>query len=457
MLLPIHLTLYVKNKKTMSVVRLYAGLIINPLETSSAAPHLDYIPDGCLIVDEHGTIQFVGTLTDATMRFAETQIQRFDNAVILPGLVDTHVHLPQYQAAAVGTGELLEWLNAYIFPLEARFVDEQYARVQAERFFRDALAVGTTTMSVYCSSHKIATHVAFEAALNAGVRVCMGKTMMDTGAPDTLLSTPVQNIQDSMELATRWHGADGGRLQYTLTPRFAGSCSWKLMLECGNVAKTEGLRVQTHLAENPSELAFIAELFPHAASYTDVYEQTGLLTEKTILAHSIYLSGEERSLLKERNCAIAHCPCSNRFLQSGVMPLRSMMNQGFRIGLGSDVAGGFSLSMMNEAREAAESSKTWNILHRGGELPALSAEEALWLATLGGAQALGLGDTVGSFKVGKEADFVVVGLDALMPRDTVFHSYPNLAARLVYGTAGMKVEHTFVRGKELYRRGDSVR
>jgi guanine deaminase len=442
------------------VVRLYAGFIINPLETPISAPQLEYIPDGCLIVDEHGVIQFVGTLTDAALRFSETQIQRFDNAVIMPGLVDTHVHLPQYQAAAVGTGELLDWLNTFIFPLEARFADEQYARLWSERFFRDALALGTTTMSVYCSSHKRATDLAFEAALQAGVRVCMGKTMMDFGAPDLLLNSPQQNIHDSLELAKRWHGADGGRLHYTLTPRFAGSCSSELLRLTGEVARAESFRIQTHLSENPSELHYIASLFPEAESYTDVYDRAGMLTEQTIMAHSIYLSQRERSTLRDHNCAIAHCPCSNRFLQSGVMPLRKTMMEGFRVGLGSDVAGGISLSMLNEAKEAAESSKTWNILHRGRdfgresepELPPVSAEEALWLATLGGAQALGLERTTGNFKVGKEADFVVVSLEQLMPRETLFSSYSNLVARLVYGMAGMRVEQTFVRGREVYTR-----
>jgi guanine deaminase len=465
-------------------MHIYAGFLINPLETSIAAPQLEYIPNGCLIVDEHGIIQFVGTVTDGTMRFAESQIHRFEHAVIMPGLVDTHVHLPQYQAAAVGTGELLDWLNQYIFPLEARFADERYAKLWSERFFHDALSVGTTTMSVYCSSHKQATNIAFEAALEAGIRVCMGKTMMDCGAPEVLLSSAEYNIQDSIALAKIWDGKDGGRLRYTMTPRFAGSCSRELLARTGEVARVEGFRIQTHLAENPSELSFIASLFPEASSYTDVYARAGLLTDKTIMAHSIYLNSEERSLLRRHGCAIAHCPCSNRFLQSGVMPLRQTMLEGFRIGLGSDIAGGTSLSLLNEAKEAVESSKTWNILQRqklasaqgalaGNEnvyemttssptpmtyalsavaTDVVSAEEALWLATLGGAQALGLDHTIGNFKVGKEADFIVVPTDGLMPRESNFSSFANLAARLVYGNAGMRVAETFVRGRHVYSR-----
>ncbi len=432
-------------------MRLYAGLLINPLESNFSKPQLEYLPDGCLIVNDTGKIVFVGTLTDASVRFADTQMERFENAVIMPGLVDTHVHLPQYQAAAVGTGELLDWLNTYIFSLEARFADEMYARTQSTQFFHDALSVGTTTMSVYCSSQHKATDVAFEEAFRAGIRVCMGKTMMDFGAPQNILFSAEQNITDSLAIAKQWHGTDGGRLQYTLTPRFAGSCSKELLTKTGEIARADGFRIQTHLSENPAELRYIASLFPEAASYTDVYHRTGILTNKTIMAHSIYLSREERVTLKAYDCAIAHCPCSNRFLQSGVMALRHSMSEGFRIGLGSDVAGGYSLSILNEAREAAESSKTWNILNRGQEVPTITAEEALWLATLGGAQALGLDDTIGHFKAGKDADFVVVSLENLMPRETVFSSHSNLVSRIVYGGAATKVLRTYVRGKVVYR------
>lgn len=432
-------------------MRLYTGFVVHPFETGG----LEYLPEGALVVNDFGQIVFRGTRLDALLEYAGIPEERYENAVILPGLVDTHVHLPQYEAAAIGTGELLDWLHIYIFPLEARFANEEYAHIRSQRFFHDALQLGTTTMSVYCSSHRRATDIAFEAAFHAGLRVCMGKTMMDFGAPANILHSPEDNIVDSLELAKAWHGSGNGRLQYILTPRFAGSCSRELLKKTGEVAKAEGLRIQTHLSENLSELRYIAELFPEHASYTDVYHAYGLLTEQTIMAHSIYLSPQEKALLKAHNCAIAHCPCSNRFLQSGVMALRQMLLEGFRIGLGSDIAGGYSLSILNEAKEAVESSKTWNILHRGEEMPAISAEEALWLATLGGAQALGLGDVVGNFTVGKDADFIVCALGEILPQESIFTDPAHIIAHLVYGAHRSTVEKTIVQGKVVYKKSDS--
>jgi guanine deaminase len=439
----------------LDVMRCYTGFIVNPLPRSlhHSAYQLAYIPDGAMVVSDTGKILFVGTDDEARAQFPASALHSFpEGTLLMPGLVDTHVHLPQYEAAAIGTGELLDWLNTYIFPLEVRFADDTYAREKSARFFRDALSLGTTTMSVYCSSQRNAAERAFEAAFEAGIRVCMGKTMMDFGAPENILFSAQENIEDSLAVAKLWHEKDGGRLQYTLTPRFAGSCSRELLRRTGDVARAEGLRIQTHLSENPSELRYIAELFPEYSSYTDVYFANGILTERTIMAHSIYLSEQEKSLLKAHQCSLSHCPCSNRFLQSGVMALRKNMREGFKIGLGSDVAGGYSLSILNEAKEAAESSKTWNILHRGEEVPAVSAQETLWLATLGGAEALGLDSIIGNFTVGKEADFIAVAGSDTFPHYSSFDAPSERIARLVYGAHRDTVFATFVRGKQVFTR-----
>jgi guanine deaminase len=438
-------------------MRLYTGFIVNPQPRERASHKaeytLQYISDGALAVNDVGTITFVGTRNDALSRYPNIPEYSFEaSSVLMPGLVDTHVHLPQYQAAAIGTGELLDWLNTYIFPLEARFADNDYAREHSVQFFRDALSLGTTTMSVYCSSQRNAAECAFEAAFDAGVRVCMGKTMMDFGAPENILFSPQRNIEDSLAVASKWHGRDGGRLQYTLTPRFAGSCSRELLRMTGEAARSEGFRIQTHLSENPAELRYIAELFPEHASYTDVYHAYGILTDKTVMAHSIYLSHRERQILRQHDCSFSHCPCSNRFLQSGVMALRHSLREGFKIGLGSDVAGGFSLSILNEAKEAAESSKTWNILNRGEEVPSVSAEEALWLATLGGAEVLGLEQKIGNFAEGKEADFIVLSMNDIFPQTSSFDAPSEMVARLVYGASRHTVSTTFVRGKQVFTR-----
>lgn len=408
------------------------------------------VVDGALVVSEQGLIAFAGSYAAAQEQFPTAVVVELGQAVLMPGLVDTHVHLPQYPAAGLGRGELLTWLETIIFPLEAQFADPEFAQAQSEQFFRDALAVGTTTMSVYCSSHYQATDIAFAAALAAGLRVCMGKTMMDCHAPLPLLSSATENIEQSLELAHRWHGAGGGRLQYTLTPRFAGCCSGKLMQRCGEVGAVEGLRIQTHIAENPEELNLIASLFPEALSYADIYARYNLLTERTILAHAIYLNAAELQQLQATHCAIAHCPTSNRFLQSGVMPLRQYLETDLRIGLGCDVAGGYSLSLLAEAREACESSKTWNLMHRGAEQPPVTPTEALWLATLGGAEALGMAEQIGSLDIGKSADFLVLDWSMLRPQESPIADLTDLVARFVYTTTGVNpVRQTFVQGQQV--------
>lgn len=410
---------------------------------------LHYNADAALVV-QNGRILFSGERSRALELYPEAQFRSYPSCVILPGLVDTHVHLPQWDIAGIGRGELLHWLNTYVFPAEARFADTDFAFDRSVRFFRDALSAGTTTLSVYSAPFFEATDAAFRAAAHTGVRVCMGRTLMDCHAPAELLASAERNIAESLQLANRWHNADDGRLMYTLTPRFALACTPGLLRQCGDIARSEGLRVQTHLAENHQEICRVAETFTECSSYAQVYEQAGLLGAHTILAHCIYLSPQERALLLHNGCAVAHCPSSNRFLQSGVMPLREYLHSGLLVGLGSDVGAGYSLSILHEACEAVETSKLWNIVHSENPAPVLSPEEALYLATLGGAKALGLDHRIGDFTPGKEADFCVVDLARLRPLpdfDTVDPG--DLLARVLYSTHDL-VARTFVRGKQVW-------
>ena len=426
-------------------VTLYRGFVIHSQNRTT----VEYLPDGALAVDAQGHICGVGLYNQLCQQFSAAREITWPNAILLPGLVDTHVHLPQYPAAALGQGELLDWLNTYIFPLEAQFADPQIAKQVAVRFFDDALAHGTCAMAVYCTSHYQATDIAFAAAQDSGIRACMGNSMMDRQAPSNLLLSTTENIQTSLKLAAKWHNANRGKLQYVFTPRFAGSCTPELLQQCGDIARAEHFRIQSHLAENPQELAYIASLYPNIPTYTEVYDHYGLLTERTIMAHGVYLTPTEQQLLHTQQCAIAHCPVSNRFLQSGVMPLRHYLQAGLRLGLGTDIAGGYSLSLLHEAREAIESSKTWNLLHRDAEAQPLTPEEALWLATLGGAEALHLDSQIGNFAVGKEADFIVVQPpDMTLPQ--LFFSEPrHLLTNLIYSNA-TTVLQTFIQGECVY-------
>jgi guanine deaminase len=317
------------------------------------------------------------------------------NKTILPGFVDTHVHLAQFGIMGVGSGELLTWLNTYTYPEEARLANPDYAAKVAREFFDALTTNGTTTAAVYSSIHEEATDLAFSAAQAKGIRVLIGKTMMDRNAPEALLEDTEASIARSLRLFEKWDGADNGRLRYVFTPRFAGSCSMELMKRVGKIARDRNAFVQSHLSENIDEVAWVRRLFPNCSSYAAVYDFAGLLTKRCIMAHCIHLTSDEIATLSRSQVNVAFCPYSNRTLRSGTMSYQKLRNAGLNISLGTDIAGGPSLSMLEQMQEAmAAANIRWS--------------EALYLATLGGAKTLGLSDRIGNFESGKDADFVVV-------------------------------------------------
>ncbi len=424
-------------------ITLYCGAILHALSPQKC----QYIPNGGLVV-RSTTVLFAGEREEALRLYPFAVVVDYSSAILLPGFIDTHVHLPQWPIIGLGGGELLEWLQTRVFPSEAQYANPDIARLRSAQFFRDALACGTTAMAVYCSPFYTATHEAFRAAAESGIRAVMGRTLMDTGAPPVLLASAEQNIAESIQLANNWHLYDEGRLRYAVTPRFALSCTPDLLRRCGEFARAEHLVIQTHLSENLFELAAVAQAFPEHASYTEVYDHFGLLTHRSVFAHCIHLTAHEQQALRDNNCAVSHCPTSNRFLQSGVMALRRYMNAGTTIALGTDVGAGYSLSVLHEAKEAIETSKSWNIIHRSEPEAALTPEEALWLATLAGAEVLDMGSTAGNFLPGKEADFIAVekpyySADTDTPGEAI--------ARLMYSSP--RILATYVRGKKLYQFG----
>lgn len=423
---------------------LYRATIFNPIAPNEG----EYFPDGGLAVERDGSISFCGRYQEAHVRYADAVTVDLRPHIITPGLVDTHAHLPQYDAIGLGSGEeLLTWLERRIFPVEELFMSEEFAYAAAVRFFRKALSCGTTSMAVYSAPFYSATRLAFKAAAETGIKVWMGKTMMDTNAPAALLKPAMANIRLSESLMKEWHEKDSGRLNYIVTPRFAGSCSPTLLRNAADFASQNGLLVQTHLSENKKELAFIASLFPNEIDYTGVYESYGLLGRNTIAAHCIYLSPRELRAILDTSCGVAHCPTSNRYLRSGIMPLNKYLQSGMRVGLGSDVAGGYSLSVMNEAREAMEQSKTYSMYTSESD-DIIHAGEALYLATLGGADILHSVGTTGNFIAGKDADFVVHDGAEIFNATTTVEQPENVLARLFYTQP--TVLATYIRGKKVY-------
>ena len=369
--------------------RVFKGSVMNPV----APDRVDVYAPGYLVIAGEEIEQL--SHDDPRPKYPSAEFVDLGNKTILPGLIDTHVHLAQFAIMGAGAGELLTWLNTTTYPEEARFADAEYAAKISANFFDALVANGTTTAVIYSSVHEQATDIAFSAAQSKGIRAFIGKVMMDRNSPEALLERTEDSIAASIRLFEKWDGVDGGRLRYIFTPRFAAACSMDLMKAAGKIALERGAFVQSHLSENKDEVEWVQKLFPDRPSYTAVYDFAGMLNERSIMAHCIHLSSKEVALLAKRRTNVAFCPLSNQTLRSGTMPYQILRDAGLNISLGTDVAGGPSLSMLKQMKCAISDAN-------------IKGPEALYLATLGGARALGLSGRIGNFDPGKEADFIVV-------------------------------------------------
>ena len=319
--------------------------------------------------------------------------------LVLPGFVDCHLHYPQAGVIASYGRQLLDWLNDYVFPAEARFADASEAERSAAFVVDRLLAHGTTTASVFATVHPHSVDAFFAAAEARGLRMLCGKVLMDRNCPPDLRDTAAGGMADSLRLIERWHGR--GRLRYSLTPRFAPTSSPEQLRLCGELlASQPGLHLQTHLAENPCELDWVRQLFPTRGSYLDVYQHYGLAGPRTLHAHCIHLSTAERHSMAASGAAAAFCPGSNLFLGSGFFDLDASRSAGLRVGLATDIGAGTGFSLLRAHAQAYEVGQAL-----GAPLPAL---RGFYLATLGGARALYLDDCIGSFQPGREADFIAL-------------------------------------------------
>jgi guanine deaminase len=318
--------------------------------------------------------------------------------LLMPGFIDTHVHCPQLDVlASFGTG-LLDWLDTYTFPAERRYADPQVAAEGAARFLDALLAHGTTTAVVFPTVHPVSADALFAAAAQRGMRIIAGKVLMDRHAPDGLRDDVEQAERDCEALIQRWHGQ--GRNAYAVTVRFAVTSTPEQLAMAGSLGRRHpGVYMQTHVAENQAEVAWVARLFPEARSYLDVYRHHGLLHERAVLAHGIWLDTHDRALLRDTGAQIAFCPTSNLFLGSGLFDWQAAADVGHRVTMATDVGGGTSLSMLRTLSEAYKVQAL-----RGTRL---SAWMALHAATRGAAEALGLDAEIGHLDVGTMADVVL--------------------------------------------------
>ena len=360
-------------------------------EVESSA--LRWRPDHWLLI-ENGRVQ--GAQTEAPDANWPRDDQR--GRLILPGFIDTHVHMPQLDVIASYGTELLDWLTTYTYPAEARYSDAPHAHAGAQAFVAALLAHGTTAAVVYPTVHKVSVDALFAAARARGMRLITGKVLQDRHSPDDLRDDVVQAERDCRELIARWHGVD--RLAYAVTVRFAPTSTAAQLAMAGALCRADAsLYMQTHLAENRAEVAWVRELFPQARSYLDVYAAAGLLHRRSVLAHGVWIDDADRAVLADSGAQVAHSPSSNLFLGSGLFDWRSAAHAGSAVSLASDVGGGTSLSMLRTMADA------YKVQALAGQR--LTAWVALHAATRGAAQALGLDGEIGSLEAGRSADVCV--------------------------------------------------
>jgi guanine deaminase len=359
-----------------------------------------YFPDGLLVLDQ-GEIVAVGSFQELQRQFGDLPTTTYADKLIVPGLIDTHVHYPQTEMIACYGEQLLEWLERYTFPTERKFADKAYARQVAEFFLDELLKNGTTTALVLAAVFADSADAFFAAAADRNLRMIAGKVMMDRHAPDYLCDTAETSYQESRALIQRWHHQ--GRLLYAVTPRFAITSSEAQLTLAGKLLEEfPDVYLHSHLSENLDEIAWVKELFPACSGYLDAYDQFGLVNDRSIFAHGIHLTDDEYQRLSEVGATIAFCPTSNLFLGSGLFNLEraKVRDCPIKVGLGTDVGAGTSFSLLQTTNEAYKVAQL--------RQQSLSAFKALFLATLGGARSLSLEASLGNFDPGKEADFIVL-------------------------------------------------
>ncbi|KAI1095985.1 guanine deaminase [Rostrohypoxylon terebratum] len=465
--------------------QLFLGLFIHSIKLGE----LQYLHDAAVCVDKSGKIVAVESQCDQK-KAEETLYHKLgwvasdvnvtkakDGQFFFPGFIDTHIHAPQYPNAGIfGKSTLLDWLNTYTFPMEASLSSLPKARRVYTRCVRQTLAHGTTTAVYYATIHVPSTNLLADLCLSMGQRAFVGRVCMDHLGPSYYLDeSPTQLLAATRETIDHIRSIDASfeLISPILTPRFAPACTHEAMNALGQLYRETGIPIQTHISENKDEIQLVRDMFPKAANYADVYDSHGLLGSRTILAHAIHFSDEEADLVARRGSKVSHCPTSNSALTSGEARVRWLLEKGISVGLGTDVSGGYSPSMLLAARHAAIVSNHLAMpLGKWADVPAdererakLSVEEVLHLATRGGAEVVGLSEKIGGFEVGMEWDAQLIGLGLVdeSPTESDMLDHGNVdifgwekledrIAKWVYNGDDRNVKKVWVRGRLVHER-----
>jgi guanine deaminase len=409
-------------------------------ESSSLHPQLKLLKDGVLCIQD-GKIRSLEPYRSET--HAALPITDLRDKFLMSGLIDTHVHFPQITMMGSYGERLLEWLEKYTYPSELKFQNSTYSAELAEFFLDELLRNGTTTASVFGTTHSHSIDHLFASAEKRGMRILGGKVLMNRYAPEALLDGPDLGEGPTRTLIEKWHRKPGTRIEYALTPRFAPTSTPEQLSLAGRLLKDyPSVRLQTHLSENISELEWVRNLYPGSQNYFEVYEHYGLTGPRSVLGHGIHLSATEWERISETRTRISFCPSSNLFLGSGLFQYETALQHGVSVGLGSDVGAGTSLSLVKTLGDA------YKVLQLQGY--SLSIDHALYLATLGGARALGIDQFVGNLAPGLEADFIVLDPEATpsLARRTQASSdlREKLFAMMILGDERM-IRDTYVLGE----------
>jgi len=371
---------------------------------------------------------------------------------LMPGLVDTHIHAPQYMNSGTGYDrQLLDWLDKYTYPTETRFKDAAVAKQVYPLVVKRTLRHGTTTACYFATIHLEATKELCQVISDVGQRALVGKVNMDQQCPDTYCEDTQQSLQDTRSFIKFVNAMKNPLVQPIITPRFAPTCSPQLLKGLGQLALDTGVNIQSHICEQKDEVEYTLGLFPDHEHCASIFDKNDLLTEKTVMAHCIHLEDSELELFKSKGVGISHCPNSNFCLRSGILDVRRLLGMGMKIGMGTDVSGGYSPSMFDAIRSAVHASKALGFNRTGG-YEALSHHEALYMATVGGAKVLALEDQIGNFEVGKQFDALLV--DTKAPTPPVFDIFDqdeldDVIMKFLYLGDDRNILKRFVAGREI--------
>ena len=399
-----------------------------------------YRDSGAVIIKD-GVIQNVLDASELSVS-NEAEIIDYKDCLILAGFVDAHLHYPQTAVINSWGKRLIDWLNYYTFPEEKKFSDLEYAKKVSSTYFDIALSNGITTSVSYGTVHPESVDAFFSEAKKRGLRALAGKTCMDRNAPDFLCDTPQKAYDDSRALIEKWHETD--RLEYVITPRFSPTSSADQLHMLGGLwSEYPTCLMQTHISEQPEEIEWVKKLFPKSKDYLDTYDAAGLLGERSVFGHGIYLNEREKDLIKEVGASIIHCPTSNTFIGSGLFDLFALSKADHKIGLATDIGGGSSFSMLKVM------ASTYEIGQLLGN--AIHPAELLWLSTVGSAKALHLNSKIGNLEKGMEADITVLDLhstSAISQRALQANNIWELIFPTIMMGDDRAIKDVFIRGKK---------